>query len=95
MPQGGKIPVRWTSPEAISYRKFTTASDVWSFGVVMWEVLSFGERPYWDWTNQEVIQAIDEGFRLPPPMVNVFNKSLIKTRLRGIHKGFLLHWLIR
>lgn len=68
--KGGKIPVRWTSPEAIAFRKFTTASDVWSFGVVMWEVASFGERPYWDWTNQEVIQAIDEGYRLPPPMVS-------------------------
>lgn len=36
---GGKIPVRWTAPEAITHRKFTAASDVWSFGVVMWEVL--------------------------------------------------------
>lgn len=35
---GGKIPVRWTAPEAITHRKFTAASDVWSFGVVMWEV---------------------------------------------------------
>ena len=52
--QGGKIPVRWTAPEAIAYRKFTSASDVWSYGVVMWEVMSFGERPYWDMSNQDV-----------------------------------------
>ncbi|KAI4879167.1 hypothetical protein NFI96_020398 [Prochilodus magdalenae] len=50
---GGKIPVRWTSPEAIAYRKFTSASDVWSYGIVMWEVMSFGERPYWDMSNQD------------------------------------------
>lgn len=52
--QGGKIPVRWTAPEAIQYRKFTSASDVWSYGIVMWEVMSYGERPYWDMSNQDV-----------------------------------------
>uniref|UniRef100_A0A0M3J689 receptor protein-tyrosine kinase n=1 Tax=Anisakis simplex TaxID=6269 RepID=A0A0M3J689_ANISI len=65
---GGKIPVRWTAPEAITHRKFTAASDVWSFGVVMWEVCSFGERPYWEWTNQKVISEITLGYRLPAPM---------------------------
>ena len=53
-PQGGKIPIRWTAPEAIAYRKFTSASDVWSYGIVMWEVISYGERPYWEMSNQDV-----------------------------------------
>ncbi|XP_046877334.1 ephrin type-A receptor 7 isoform X4 [Hypomesus transpacificus] len=65
---GGKIPVRWTATEAIQYRKFTSASDVWSYGIVMWEVMSYGERPYWDMSNQDVIKAIEEGYRLPAPM---------------------------
>lgn len=52
--QGGKIPIRWTAPEAISYRKFTSASDVWSYGIVMWEVMTYGERPYWELSNHEV-----------------------------------------
>lgn len=52
--QGGKIPIRWTAPEAIAHRIFTSASDVWSFGIVMWEVLSFGDKPYGNMTNQEV-----------------------------------------
>ncbi|KAA8587229.1 hypothetical protein FQN60_016091 [Etheostoma spectabile] len=51
---GGKIPIRWTAPEGISYRKFTSASDVWSYGIVMWEVVSYGERPYWDMNNQDL-----------------------------------------
>uniref|UniRef100_A0A3B4ZIF9 receptor protein-tyrosine kinase n=1 Tax=Stegastes partitus TaxID=144197 RepID=A0A3B4ZIF9_9TELE len=63
-----RIPIRWTAPEAITYRKFTTASDVWSYGIVMWEVVSYGERPYWDMNNQDVIKAIEEGYRLPAPM---------------------------
>ncbi|XP_019965775.1 ephrin type-A receptor 4b [Paralichthys olivaceus] len=66
--KGGKIPIRWTAPEAIAYRKFTSASDVWSYGIVMWEVISYGERPYWEMSNQDVIKAIDEGYRLPAPM---------------------------
>uniref|UniRef100_A0A3Q2XUL4 receptor protein-tyrosine kinase n=1 Tax=Hippocampus comes TaxID=109280 RepID=A0A3Q2XUL4_HIPCM len=65
---GGKIPVRWTAPEAIAYRKFTSASDVWSYGIVTWEVMSYGERPYWDMSNQDVINAIEQDFRLPAPM---------------------------
>ncbi|XP_057254421.1 ephrin type-B receptor 4-like [Pezoporus wallicus] len=64
---GGKIPIRWTAPEAIAFRKFTSASDAWSYGIVMWEVMSFGERPYWDMSNQDVIRAIEHGYRLPRP----------------------------
>lgn len=52
--QGGKIPIRWTAPEAIAYGKFSSASDVWSYGIVMWEVMSYGERPYWEMSNQDV-----------------------------------------
>ncbi|XP_039250692.2 ephrin type-B receptor 3-like [Styela clava] len=66
--RGGKIPIRWTAPEAITFRKFTSASDVWSFGIVMWEVMSYGERPYWGMSNQDVIQAVGSGYRLPAPM---------------------------
>jgi len=53
-PQGGKIPIRWTAPEAVAYGKFSSASDVWSYGILMWEVMSYGERPYWEMSNQDV-----------------------------------------
>ncbi|XP_039365300.1 ephrin type-A receptor 8 isoform X1 [Mauremys reevesii] len=65
---GGKIPIRWTAPEAITHRTFSSASDVWSYGVVMWEVLAYGERPYWNMTNRDVINSVEEGYRLPAPM---------------------------
>ncbi|MED6292029.1 Ephrin type-B receptor 5 [Characodon lateralis] len=64
---GSKIPVRWTAPEAFQHRKFSTASDIWSFGILMWEVMSYGERPYWDMSNQEVMKAVADQYRLPPP----------------------------
>ncbi|KAK6322920.1 hypothetical protein J4Q44_G00077120 [Coregonus suidteri] len=66
--RGGKIPIRWTAPEAIAFRKFTSASDVWSYGITMWEVMSYGERPYWEMSNQDVIKAVEESYRLPGPM---------------------------
>jgi hypothetical protein len=68
--KGGKIPVRWTAPEAITHTKFTCSSDVFSYGVVAWEVMSYGERPYWNWSNTDVIKAVDKGFRLLIPNVS-------------------------
>ena len=51
---GGKIPVKWTAPEALSYKKYSTASDVWSFGIVLYEIWALGIKPYHNMTNAEV-----------------------------------------
>jgi len=51
---GGKIPVKWTAPEALNYKKYSTASDVWSFGIVMYEIWAVGIKPYQGMTNAEV-----------------------------------------
>ena len=49
--RGGKIPVKWTAPEALHYKKYSTASDVWSFGMVMYEIWSLGMKPFHKLTN--------------------------------------------
>ncbi|KAL6030216.1 hypothetical protein STEG23_035744 [Scotinomys teguina] len=66
-PQGSSSLLRWAAPEVITHGKYTTSSDVWSFGILMWEVMSYGERPYWDMSEQEVLNAVEQEFRLPPP----------------------------
>ena len=62
------MPIRWTAPEALEEYKFTTASDVWSFGVLMYEIWSKGATPYGDIPNLPAVQAkVLSGYRLPCP----------------------------
>ncbi|XP_054707626.1 focal adhesion kinase 1-like [Uloborus diversus] len=63
----GKLPIKWMAPESINFRRFTTASDVWMFGVCMWEILMFGVKPFQGVRNNDVIVKIENGERLPLP----------------------------
>ncbi|XP_069938737.1 uncharacterized protein [Cherax quadricarinatus] len=61
------LPVRWMAHESIMYGKFTLESDVWSFGVVLWEIYSFGKQPYYGNSNENVVKLIFQGILLSPP----------------------------
>jgi len=61
------FPVKWSPPEVIQHREFTVKSDVWSFGVVLWEIFEFGKVPYGDMSNSETIKNLLAGYRLPIP----------------------------
>uniref|UniRef100_A0A8C7JW04 Focal adhesion kinase 1 n=1 Tax=Oncorhynchus kisutch TaxID=8019 RepID=A0A8C7JW04_ONCKI len=63
----GKLPIKWMAPESINFRRFTSASDVWMFGVCMWEILIYGVKPFQGVKNNDVIGRIENGERLAMP----------------------------
>ncbi|XP_065585146.1 proto-oncogene tyrosine-protein kinase ROS-like isoform X2 [Artemia franciscana] len=64
----GLLPVRWMSPESLIDGIFTTQSDVWSFGVLVWEIMTFGQQPYPARNNLEVLNYVRNGGRLTKPL---------------------------
>ncbi|XP_014219351.1 proto-oncogene tyrosine-protein kinase ROS [Copidosoma floridanum] len=64
----GLLPVRWMAPESLVDGVFTSQSDVWAFGVLMWEITSLGQQPYQARTNIEVLHHVRAGGRLPKPL---------------------------
>ncbi|KAL4236587.1 hypothetical protein ACF0H5_004972 [Mactra antiquata] len=61
------IPIRWMPLESILYNKFSTETDVWSFGVILWEIFSFALQPYYGMTHEEVVEYLKEGKNLVCP----------------------------
>ncbi|NXU58742.1 MATK kinase, partial [Turnix velox] len=61
------LPVKWTAPEALKHNKFSSKSDVWSYGILLWETFSFGRAPYPKLNLKEVMERLEEGYRMEPP----------------------------
>ncbi|XP_023650785.1 tyrosine-protein kinase BTK isoform X2 [Paramormyrops kingsleyae] len=67
--EGSKFPVRWSPPEVLLYCKFSSKSDVWAFGVLMWEIYTLGKMPYERLNNTEIVQKLSSGLRLYRPQL--------------------------
>ncbi|KAJ3606661.1 hypothetical protein NHX12_026180, partial [Muraenolepis orangiensis] len=65
--QGAKFPIKWTAPEAALYGRFTIKSDVWSFGILLTELVTKGRVPYPGMNNREVLEQVERGYRMPLP----------------------------
>ncbi|XP_059140583.1 tyrosine-protein kinase Src42A-like [Physella acuta] len=64
---GARFPIKWTAPEAANFNRFTIKSDVWSFGILLTEIVTYGRVPYPGMTNAEVLHQVEHGYRMPCP----------------------------
>ncbi|KAM9329976.1 tyrosine-protein kinase Fer isoform 2-T2 [Gastrophryne carolinensis] len=62
-----QIPIKWTAPEALNYGRYSSESDVWSFGILLWETFSLGVCPYPGMTNQQAREQVEKGYRMSIP----------------------------
>jgi len=65
---GAKFPIKWTAPEAALYNNFTIKSDVWSFGILLYELITYGRFPYPRMSYAQVLEALQTGYCMPCPM---------------------------
>merc|ERR1711874_145374 len=64
---GARFPIKWTAPEAANYSRFSIKSDVWSFGILLTELVTYGRIPYPGMTNAEVLHQVEHGYRMQAP----------------------------
>jgi len=64
---GARFPIKWTAPEAANYSRFSIKSDVWSFGILLTELVTYGRIPYPGMTNAEVLHQVEHGYRMASP----------------------------
>ncbi|XP_075033180.1 receptor tyrosine-protein kinase erbB-2 isoform X2 [Mixophyes fleayi] len=77
---GGKVPIKWMALESILHRKFTHQSDVWSYGVTVWELMTFGAKPYDGIPAREIPDLLEKGERLPQPPVCTIDVYMIMVK---------------
>ncbi|XP_053720466.1 receptor tyrosine-protein kinase erbB-4-like isoform X2 [Synchiropus splendidus] len=78
----GKVgmPIKWMALECIHYRKFTHQSDVWSYGVTIWELMTFGGKPYDGITTREIPDILEKGERLPQPPICTIDVYMVMVK---------------
>ncbi|XP_076443663.1 tyrosine-protein kinase CSK-like isoform X2 [Babylonia areolata] len=93
---GTKFPIKWTAPEALRENKFTSKSDMWSFGILLWEIYSFGRVPYPRIPLTDVVMHVERGYRMespegcPPEIYTIMKQSWeLKPEARPTFKSVL------
>uniref|UniRef100_A0A8D1PLR7 Receptor protein-tyrosine kinase n=1 Tax=Sus scrofa TaxID=9823 RepID=A0A8D1PLR7_PIG len=77
---GGKVPIKWMALESILRRRFTHQSDVWSYGVTVWELMTFGAKPYDGIPAREIPDLLEKGERLPQPPICTIDVYMIMVK---------------
>lgn len=77
-----QIPIKWTAPEALNFGKYTSLCDVWSYGILIWEIFSKGDTPYAGMSNSRARERIDAGKISKAQKKNLQNRSLLNIFFR-------------
>ncbi|CAM4595889.1 unnamed protein product [Leuciscus chuanchicus] len=77
---GGKVPIKWMALESILHRTYTHQSDVWSYGVTVWELMTFGTKPYDGIPAREIAEVLEKGERLPQPPICTIDVYMIMVK---------------
>ncbi|XP_015231477.1 PREDICTED: receptor tyrosine-protein kinase erbB-2 [Cyprinodon variegatus] len=77
---GGKVPIKWMALESILHRRFTHQSDVWSYGVTVWELMTFGSKPYDTIAARDIPDLLEGGERLPQPPICTIDVYMIMVK---------------
>uniref|UniRef100_A0A7N8YG17 receptor protein-tyrosine kinase n=1 Tax=Mastacembelus armatus TaxID=205130 RepID=A0A7N8YG17_9TELE len=77
---GGKVPIKWMALESILNRTYTHQSDVWSYGVTVWELMTFGTKPYDGIPASEIAGVLEKGERLPQPPICTIDVYMIMVK---------------
>lgn len=80
--QGSRFPVKWTAPEAIVYGRFSIKSDVWSYGILLMELFTYGQVPYPGMHGREVIEQVERGYRMPKPTCHFIPDAIYRLMLQ-------------
>lgn len=78
--EGGKVPIKWMALESILHRIYTHQSDVWSYGVTVWELMTFGSKPYDGIPASEISTILEKGERLPQPPICTIDVYMIMVK---------------
>ena len=78
---GGVVPLRWTAPEAVLFQKYSEKSDVWSYGMTLYEIWTLGDKPWGSATNEEIIEALSSQITIlpPPDCPEVVGRIMLET----------------
>ena len=76
------MPIRWLALESIKYKKFTHKTDVWSYGVTLWELFSYGQEPYKNNSVRDVLDILEKGERLPQPAICTIDVYMITLKCK-------------
>lgn len=80
-----QMPIKWLALESIQHRVFTHKTDVWSYGVTLWELFTYGQRPYENVRARDIPDLLEKGERLPQPSICTIDVYMIMIKCKSNH----------